>query len=342
MKKCAAAALTAGANIICIVILAAPVLIINRYATPQVRGFDPSTPANALPYKPDTVPVIQAASVSLSTALVPMIVLELLIKYWFCCPSDKGEKCTFTKCCQESWTVWVAVGRLFAAFFAGYWLTGAITDICKYMVARPRPSFLHMCIPDYTKTPWPPCIECGNADQPGTFWPMCPECPYIPANLTDIVCQQTDWWIARNMWLSFPSGHSSYTCYAGAFLAMYLFKRMAMFKVVIFNVVALRPLIVFSSLAFSLYVALSRVMDDRHHVGDVIGGSAVGIVIGVFCSYFVAFPSIRNLPNYLQFNKECSANPDEEIENGDKTNNGKTPTPCEKEHVVISEQATPF
>lgn len=141
-------------------------------------------------------------------------------------------------------------------------LTDVITNILKNFTGRLRPDFLARCN------------------------------PFINAS-GQAVCQQTKLsfvWEGRK---SFPSGHAS-TSFAGlGLLSWFILGFTRTFNGMGYSgkfFMAILPLILAS------IVAISRVNDNRHHVEDVLFGSALGIVISWFV-YRLYFPFPGKLSN---------------------------------------------
>ncbi|KAF8269816.1 lipid phosphate phosphatase 1 [Lactarius quietus] len=96
---------------------------------------------------------------------------------------------------------------------------------------------------------------------------------------------------------SFPSGHSSTAFVGMTFTALFLAGKTAAlcFKVSpypgsLLNSRLARLMLVLLPLAFSTWVAVTRVEDYRHHKEDVIVGSVIGILSGTIC-YLLYWPN---------------------------------------------------
>ncbi|KAF8959086.1 phosphatidic acid phosphatase type 2/haloperoxidase [Flammula alnicola] len=143
-------------------------------------------------------------------------------------------------------------------------LTGAMTQIVKITVGRPRPDLIDRCQP--------------------------------PAGLTDptfgltswTVCTQTDFAIMNDGFRSFFSGHSSLSFAGLGFLSYYLAGKLHLFDSRGHTAKAWLALSPF--MAASL-VAISRTMDYRHHWHDVLVGTAVGILFSFF-AYRQYYPAL--------------------------------------------------
>ncbi|XP_072145303.1 phospholipid phosphatase 3-like, partial [Dermacentor andersoni] len=146
-------------------------------------------------------------------------------------------------------------------FIVGALVTIFVTDAIKYSVGRPRPHFLSLCAPD--------ACQRGNE----TVYTQSLHCT------TELSRH-----LLRNLKLSFPSGHSSLSAYAAAFMILYLQERrhatLHSLTVVIF---ALQSTIAVAAMC----IGASRVFDHKHHVEDVACGLALGAIIGYFTWTFV-------------------------------------------------------
>ncbi len=82
--------------------------------------------------------------------------------------------------------------------------------------------------------------------------------------------------------LSFPSGHSSLSFYSMTFMIIFINQTWNC------RSMGLLPRI-FQVLLFSLafYVGLSRIVDNKHHPTDVIGGAIIGILIAIVTSFYL-------------------------------------------------------
>jgi len=146
----------------------------------------------------------------------------------------------------------------------GLSLTGAVTQVVKLTVGRPRPDVLDRCQP-----------PAGLSDP-----------PYQLSNST--ICTQTNIAILRDGFRSFPSGHSSLSFAGLGFLAFYLAGKLHLFDDKGYAGKAWVSLTPFVAAAL---VATSRTMDYRHHWQDVLVGAALGTVLAYF-SYRQFYPSL--------------------------------------------------
>ncbi|PPQ81213.1 hypothetical protein CVT25_015737 [Psilocybe cyanescens] len=148
----------------------------------------------------------------------------------------------------------------------GLSMTGAMTQLVKITVGRPRPDLLDRCRP-------PP----GLRDPPygSTDWS---------------VCTQTDNDILRDGFRSFFSGHSSMSFAGLGFLAYYLAGKVHLFDN---RGHASKAWLALSPFMAASLVAISRTMDYRHHWQDVLVGSLVGTLFAFF-TYRQYYPPLSS------------------------------------------------
>ncbi|KAL9595171.1 MAG: hypothetical protein Q9179_005094 [Wetmoreana sp. 5 TL-2023] len=141
---------------------------------------------------------------------------------------------------------------------AAFVITGAL----KNATGKPRPDLIDRCQP----------LE-GSAD------PL----PFGLSNST--ICTQTNHKMLKDGFRSFPSGHSS-SAFAGLFyLTIYLSAKM---HVLDNRGEVWKTFIVMVPTLGAALIAVSRIMDARHHPFDVISGSLLGVIVawGAYRQYF--------------------------------------------------------
>lgn len=135
-----------------------------------------------------------------------------------------------------------------------------VCQFLKIVVARLRPDFLSRCDPD------PVTLICRNEDE------------------TAVTNGRT----------SFPSGHCTCIFYAATCLGIYFCMFFSPFKYMIKkgakkgqSLLSLRILLVLAPFIVALYVAAERNTDHRHHPGDILAGSILGISGAVLSLFLV-------------------------------------------------------
>ncbi|CUA74169.1 putative diacylglycerol pyrophosphate phosphatase 1 [Rhizoctonia solani] len=144
--------------------------------------------------------------------------------------------------------------------------TGAVTQVVKVTVGRPRPDAIARCKP---------------AQNPeGNGYGL----------VTTAICTQTDAYIMKDGWRSFFSGHSSLSFAGLGFFSFYLAGKLHLFDE---RGHTGKAWIALTPLTGALLVAISRTMDYRHHWQDVLVGSVVGLVFAYF-AYRQYYPTLES------------------------------------------------
>lgn len=142
-------------------------------------------------------------------------------------------------------------------------LTLFLTDVVKNAVGRPRPDLIARCKP-----------AVGTPGNELVDWHVCTEERHH---------------VLHDGWRSFPSGHSSFAFSGLGYLALFLAGQMHVFRP---RVDLARVLISLAPLVGAALIAVSRLEDYRHDVGDVTCGSLLGLFISYF-TYRRYYPSLR-------------------------------------------------
>lgn len=145
--------------------------------------------------------------------------------------------------------------------FISFVITGFITDLLKIWISRPRPDFVTRCIPK-SSTP-------------------------LNTYVSLEVCTQENRFLLNDGLKSCPSGHSSLSMSGALFFCLWV---QGQFK--LFHSKSLwKQLLGWSYILVALFIAISRHIDYRHHVEDIVFGLCIGgITSGII--YFKYFPSL--------------------------------------------------
>ena len=141
-------------------------------------------------------------------------------------------------------------------------LTALLTDIIKNTVGRPRPDLLSRCSPA-RNTPTTTLV-------------------------TVSVCTESDHHKLHDGWRSFPSGHSSVAFAGLGWLALFLASQTHCFRA---RANLLLVLLCLAPLGGAGLIAVSRLEDSRHDVGDVIVGGVIGCVVA-YANWRRYYPSL--------------------------------------------------
>jgi len=214
---------------------------------PPFTGFFCSDISLRFPFSSSTVPSILNNVISYG---VPLITLLLLHKHVVSRLEFDWRKFLFD------------VKQL---IFYGL-MTQVTTHVIKYTTGRLRPHFIEVCRPSNVSS-----ALCGDLHDQNFIL------EYSCLGNSELFPDQSerDKRILEAR-LSFPSGHTSIAFY-GMLTAWLVISR---FRVNLLPV----QLAQVACMVYAVYVAVSRVTDHKHHVGDVIGGAVLGALLAVVAS----------------------------------------------------------
>lgn len=145
--------------------------------------------------------------------------------------------------------------------------TSIVTEVLKNLVGRYRPDWLDRCSPTVPGTVIIESWGATSSDNP-------------PCTNDDISASKLD--DGRK---SFPSGHSSISFSLGTVVVFHAgwwmlgsARRTPLLCTVLELWMALQ-------ISWAIGVASSRVIDNKHHVGDVVGGGFIGVLFGSLYSF---------------------------------------------------------
>ncbi|XP_075160565.1 lazaro [Haematobia irritans] len=165
-----------------------------------------------------------------------------------------------------------------ACFSCGFIATYLSTELAKNVVRRLRPHFYMACRPQLNDG-----STCEDPKNRNLFVEL-----YYCSNRELSASQM------RELYVSFPSAHSSLSFYAMLFLAFYLHAIWRGGRGV--NRV-LRHLLQFLFLSLAWFISLSRVADYWHHWSDVMAGAIMGVIYATLTSVYVGrFLSFKTSP----------------------------------------------
>lgn len=101
-----------------------------------------------------------------------------------------------------------------------------------------------------------------------------------------------------NMRLSFPSGHASYAFASSTLHILYIQSRVT-WK----GSKLLKHFLQLFFVSTAVYAGITRVSDHMHHVSDILGGSILGIIVGLFLGIYS-----NNLFKTKSVKSDCSCN----------------------------------
>ncbi|XP_072942430.1 putative phosphatidate phosphatase [Epargyreus clarus] len=222
---------------------------------PYKRGFFCDDESLMHPYKDSTITNIMLYIVGIGLPLFTMTLTE-----WLRLRDFKGgrSRTIFGK----EIPAWVVEAyNVIGIFLFGCACQQLTTDIAKYTIGRLRPHFFAVCRPD---------IDC-----------TLPENRY--RYIEDFMCLNEDKKFHKEMRLSFPSGHASFSAYTMFYFSMYLQKRFTWRGSKLF-----RHALQFVLIMMAWYTVMSRVSDYKHHWSDVLAGFSIGVSFAILNYYFVS------------------------------------------------------
>lgn len=151
-----------------------------------------------------------------------------------------------------------AVFRKLICFASGWLYQYLIASVAKVTVGRLRPNFIAACGIDLDQV-------CRNKTNQYISHYTCP-------NGDDA---------ADDSRVSFFSGHACFSFYAAVFTVLYLQKRLQ------FGTLIWKPLLQFCIILLATWVSLTRIMDNQHHMSDVLMGILVGSGIALINTIYV-------------------------------------------------------
>lgn len=162
---------------------------------------------------------------------------------------------------------WIAEAyKQIGVFGFGAACSQLITDIGKYSIGRLRPHFFSVCHPIL-----PDGTDCSSPQNQGKY-------------IVDFTCANDPTArILKEVRLSFPSGHSSFSAYTMIYCALYLHSRMTWSGAKL-----LKHGIQFFLISLAWFTALSRVSDYKHHWSDALFGSLIGTLTALVVANFIS------------------------------------------------------
>ncbi|XP_052798012.1 putative phosphatidate phosphatase [Mya arenaria] len=232
-------------------------LLFKVVGEPYKRGFFCDDQTLMYPFHSSTVTSGMLYGIGFSLGVFLMLIIEALLVFKFS-KKDLHKQMDITK--YGKLVVFVRDTYLsLVPFIFGAAVEHIFADIGKFSIGRLRPHFFDVCQVNFTK------VDCSSG------YIVDFECTGDRPDLIDEVRK------------SFPSGHASFSTYVAVYLIIYIQRRTTFLKHYIF-----RPLLQAVLLMMAWYTSLSRVMNNKHHPTDVIGGALVGAVTAFSIAYCVS------------------------------------------------------
>ncbi|XP_055316381.1 putative phosphatidate phosphatase [Sitodiplosis mosellana] len=185
--------------------------------------------------------------------------------------------------------------RQIGVFAFGAALNTLTTDIAKYSIGRLRPHFFDVCKPILLDG-----TNCSDDINRGRY-------------IENFKCLgDSGERLLKEVHLSFPSGHSSFSCYTMLYCAIYLQARMTWRGSRL-----LKHFLQYVLIMMAWFTCMSRISDYKHHWSDVLAGGLIGVTVASLIANFVADLGFRKAQN-----NNCTNTVRYELGTHTATNNG--------------------
>uniref|UniRef100_A0A1L8DYT5 Putative lipid phosphate phosphatase n=2 Tax=Nyssomyia neivai TaxID=330878 RepID=A0A1L8DYT5_9DIPT len=261
MDKSSKVLLKIGLDFLFLLCVGFPILFFFLWGEPYKRGFFCDDMSIRHPFHESTVRNWMLYIVGLILPIGVMVIIETIIA------SRNGYSSSNIRIFNWDVPEWVKQCYVKIGIFGfGAACSQLTTDIAKYSIGRLRPHFYSLCQPI-------------RAD--GT---SCNDTVNLGVYIEDFHCfNDSTERLLKEMRLSFPSGHASFSAYTLIYLSIYLQVRLTWSgsKLV-------RHFLQFLLLMMFWFTALSRVSDYKHHWSDVLGGSLIGVACAILVTRYIS------------------------------------------------------
>lgn len=237
-----------------------PILIFFVAGDPFKRGFFCDDESLMHPFHDSTVTNWMLYIIGLALPIIVILLTEVI----------RGRRKTSEAHPLKVWNYnipfWVVQAyKSIGMFGFGAAVSQLLTDVGKYTIGRLRPHFFDVCQPKMRDGTF-----CNATINQGKY-------------ITDFECTslKSSTRMLKEMRLSFPSGHSSFSMYTLVFCAIFLQARMNWRGSKL-----LKHFLQFLLILLAWYTCLSRISDYKHHWSDVLSGAVLGATVAIVVSNF--------------------------------------------------------
>nr|XP_031829820.1 putative phosphatidate phosphatase isoform X2 [Nomia melanderi] len=243
-------------DFVCLFVVGMAVLMFFLFGKPYKRGFFCNDESLYHPFHSSTITSAMLYVIGLFLPICTMIVGEYIHARH--CDTEPPRTLFGRDIPLWIWNAYQKIG----IFGFGAATTVLITDVAKYTIGRLRPHFMTLCVPN---------INCSLIENQHRY-------------IEDYICTENiSSRLLKEIRLSFPSGHSSFSAYTMVYLALYLQLRMT-WK----GSKLLKHVLQLVCILMAWFTALSRVSNYKHHWSDVLAGSTLGTVVSLVVAICVA------------------------------------------------------
>ncbi|XP_075166536.1 wunen isoform X2 [Haematobia irritans] len=256
-----------GLDVLILICVLFPVLCFFLWGEPYKRGFFCDDESLMHPFKESTINNFWLYMIGLVLPVCVILIVEIIQSHYqqrVTNGNNTGRRYVFMDYEIPDWLL--QCYKKIGVFGFGAAACQLTVDIAKYSIGRLRPHFFDVCDPIM-----PDGSTCANSTNHGIY-------------IRDFRCGSTTSTarMLKEVSLSFPSGHSSFTFYGMVYLAIYLQCRMTWGGSKL-----MRHFLQFAFIMLAWYTALSRVSDYKHHWSDVLGGSLIGALVALIVTFLV-------------------------------------------------------
>ncbi|XP_065360611.1 putative phosphatidate phosphatase [Calliphora vicina] len=229
------------------------------------RGFFCDDESLKYPYHEDSVSVTLLLTLSLYVPITVMVFCEIVLflvgRRRCTTVQDKGFARAFLK-----------LHHNITPFVCGFALHTLFMHVAKITLGRLRPHFFEVCQPYRTSDD----TTCDSPKNHGLY-------------IEDYECSNpySTRYMLYNVHLSFPSGHSGSIFYGMIFIILYLQRFSKTLSQCRINIGLFMMVAQMLCALLAWFVALSRVMDYKHHWSDVLVGIMLGTSVAIAVTLYV-------------------------------------------------------
>ncbi|CAL7941260.1 unnamed protein product [Xylocopa violacea] len=243
-------------DFVCAAVVGLAVLMFFLFGKPYKRGFFCNDESLYHPFHKSTVTSAMLYVVGIFLPVCAMLAGEYLYSRY--CKENSPKILFGYNIPPWVWSAYEKIG----IFGFGAATVILISDIAKYTIGRLRPHFMAICMPN---------VNCTLAENHHRY-------------IENYSCaENVSKRLLKEVRLSFPSGHSSFSAYTMIYLALYLQLRMT-WK----GSKLLKHFLQLLCLLMAWFTALSRVSDYKHHWSDVLAGSTLGTIVALVVANYIA------------------------------------------------------
>lgn len=242
-------------DVLCLLIVGFPILLFFLFGQPYKRGFYCNDESLMHPFKESTISSFVLYLIGMAFPILSVLLIEWI---HYRRTNNHVIRALFGRNIHPwVWNCYKVIG----VFGFGMACSQLTTDIAKYTIGRLRPHFFSVCNPD---------VDCTKFEN---------QYRYIEV----FTCRSADKHRLKDMRLSFPSGHSSFSAYTMIYLVLYLQARFTWEGSKL-----LRHFMQYLCFMMAMGTALSRISDYKHHWSDVLAGSLQGALVAVLVAVFIS------------------------------------------------------